>query len=355
MLPVVLLLLLSHEVKGSITETLFVQTGKDLLLDVKEPVVLEEDPVSPVKVTVSSCSSESSNLTVTCSTVDAHISSTFRCDRQTCSEEGGERSEDTNTTRPSSITVYLEQGFIICNHSNHVSWKQDKKKIKSFCESPNPDSLTLSNGAIAAIGTGGTVALVLVIGAVLFINYKKRQKGQIKMDNGNTEYADPEEILSTQTLNQNPQEGPTSTYAMVNFHTGPEQSNKPKHTSLPETIYAQDPSGLMVEDLNEPLSAGLVDLLDHSKEKMNTNPVSPVKVTVSSCSSESCNLTVTCSTVDAHISSTFRCDNKTCSEEGGERSEDTTRPSSITVYLEQGIIICNHSNHVSWKQDKKRD
>ncbi|KAI3374668.1 hypothetical protein L3Q82_021241 [Scortum barcoo] len=95
------------------------------------PVSFPPDPVSPVKVTVSSCSSESCNLTVTCSTVDAHISSTFRCDRQTCSEEGGERSED--TTRPSSITVYLEQGFIICNHSNHVSWKQDKKKIKSFC------------------------------------------------------------------------------------------------------------------------------------------------------------------------------------------------------------------------------
>ncbi|KAI3374244.1 hypothetical protein L3Q82_006094 [Scortum barcoo] len=446
---------------GSITETLFVQTGKDLLLDVEKRVDLGEgidliwsfnnvqkidsgdytavvsgennrlvakykvtvqDPVSPVKVTVSSCSSESCNLTVTCSTVDAHISSTFRCDNKTCSEEGGERSED--TTRPSSITVYLEQGFIICNHSNHVSWKQDKKEIKSFCK-PTSDPTPLPNGAIAAIATG---LCLCVIGTLLFIKYKKRQKGENKMDNGNTEYADPEEIFSTQMPNHNPQEGPTSTYAM-------------------------DPSGLMVEDLNEPLSADLVDLLDHSKEKMNTSssavtplfvlkgqdvllnvtkadalqrdfdvflwkhnekdvivrlypnkkpklsgnyterieisqknysvklknlqesdsgvytarvvgvteeriaehritvqdPVSPVQLTVDSVSnsSDSCNLDVTCSTLDYHISSTFRCDAQNCSQEGGERSEVTAFGASLHVYLKSDSIICDNSNKVS--------
>ncbi|XP_047197931.1 uncharacterized protein LOC124854462 [Hippoglossus stenolepis] len=62
------------------------------------------------------------------------------------------------------------------------------------------------------------------------------------------------------------------------------------------------------------------------------DPVSPVngKVDLLSSSSDSCNLTVTCSTQDSHrINSTFRCDNNTCSqEEGGERSKVTTSGTS---------------------------
>uniref|UniRef100_A0A8C4DKN5 Immunoglobulin V-set domain-containing protein n=1 Tax=Dicentrarchus labrax TaxID=13489 RepID=A0A8C4DKN5_DICLA len=68
-------------------------------------------------------------------------------------------------------------------------------------------------------------------------------------------------------------------------------------------------------------------------------------------SSDSCNLTVTCSTQDSHISSTFRCDTKTCSQEGGEQSEVTTSGASLHVYLVDGSIICNHSNQVSWTKD----
>ena len=86
------------------------------------------DPVSPVKLTVDSVSSSSDcNLTVTCSTQDSHISSTFTCDNKTCSQEGGERSD-------SSINVYQKQGVIICNHSNLVSFKQDELEIKDHCE-----------------------------------------------------------------------------------------------------------------------------------------------------------------------------------------------------------------------------
>uniref|UniRef100_A0A8C4GIB9 Immunoglobulin subtype domain-containing protein n=1 Tax=Dicentrarchus labrax TaxID=13489 RepID=A0A8C4GIB9_DICLA len=88
------------------------------------------DPVSPVKLEVNS--SSSCNLTVICSTTDSHISSTYRCVNQTCSLEGEERSED--TTYPSFIKVYLQQGYIICNHSNQVSWEQDTREIKPLCE-----------------------------------------------------------------------------------------------------------------------------------------------------------------------------------------------------------------------------
>ncbi|XP_054483380.1 uncharacterized protein LOC129116554 [Anoplopoma fimbria] len=90
------------------------------------------------------------------------------------------------------------------------------------------------------------------------------------------------------------------------------------------------------------------------------DPVSPVKLTVVPVdpvdplvSRSSCNLTVTCSTQDSHISSTIRCVNQTCSQEGGEQSEVTTSGASLRVYLLNSSIICNHSNHVNWTKEIK--
>ncbi|XP_074508210.1 uncharacterized protein LOC141777650 isoform X2 [Sebastes fasciatus] len=85
------------------------------------------------------------------------------------------------------------------------------------------------------------------------------------------------------------------------------------------------------------------------------DPVSPVNLTVISVDSRSseCDLTVTCRTQDSHINSTLRCDNQTCSQEGGEQSEVTTSGASLHVYLSNGSIICNHSNQVSRAEDIK--
>uniref|UniRef100_A0A4W6BMV3 Immunoglobulin domain-containing protein n=1 Tax=Lates calcarifer TaxID=8187 RepID=A0A4W6BMV3_LATCA len=86
------------------------------------------------------------------------------------------------------------------------------------------------------------------------------------------------------------------------------------------------------------------------------DPVAPVELTVNSVSnsSDSCNLTVTCSTQDSHhISSTLRCDNQTCSQEGGERSKVTTSGVFLHVYLVNDSIICNYSNQVSWTSSAK--
>nr|XP_040026682.1 uncharacterized protein LOC120815783 isoform X4 [Gasterosteus aculeatus aculeatus] len=82
-------------------------------------------------------------------------------------------------------------------------------------------------------------------------------------------------------------------------------------------------------------------------------PVSPVELIVDrvdSSSSESCDLHVTCRTHNSNISSTFRCDDRVCSE-GGQRSEVTTSGASLQVYLLNSTIICNHSNQVHWTQN----
>ncbi|XP_047197939.1 uncharacterized protein LOC118117399 [Hippoglossus stenolepis] len=102
--------------------------------------VTVQDPVSPVNGTVDllSNSSDSCNLTVTCSTQDSHrINSTFRCDTNTCSqEEGGEWSKV--TTHGTSLRVYLSEGAsVICNHSNQVSSDEHITMIRDFCFS-NP-------------------------------------------------------------------------------------------------------------------------------------------------------------------------------------------------------------------------
>ncbi|XP_040026685.2 uncharacterized protein LOC120815784 [Gasterosteus aculeatus] len=83
-------------------------------------------------------------------------------------------------------------------------------------------------------------------------------------------------------------------------------------------------------------------------------PVTPVELIVDrvdSNSSESCDLHVTCRTHNSNISSTFRCVNRVCSQEGGERSEVTTSGASLQVYLLNSTIICNHSNQVHWTHD----
>ncbi|KAM3604929.1 uncharacterized protein V6R79_018119 [Siganus canaliculatus] len=80
------------------------------------------------------------------------------------------------------------------------------------------------------------------------------------------------------------------------------------------------------------------------------DPVSPVELTVDSVSSgsDSCNLSVSCRTQDAHINSTITCDSETCSQEEGERSVSTSSAASLTIHLLKDSILCNHSNQVSW-------
>uniref|UniRef100_I3KD70 Immunoglobulin subtype domain-containing protein n=1 Tax=Oreochromis niloticus TaxID=8128 RepID=I3KD70_ORENI len=85
------------------------------------------------------------------------------------------------------------------------------------------------------------------------------------------------------------------------------------------------------------------------------DPVTPADLTVESVSnsSDSCNLTVTCSTVDFNISSSFRCDGKICSHAGEKDVKATKTFSSLSVYLQHDTIFCNHSNQVSWNQTMK--
>ncbi|XP_062284442.1 SLAM family member 5-like [Scomber scombrus] len=133
--------------------------------------VIIQDPVSPVQLSVNSVSNstESCNLTVTCSTEDSLINSTFRCDKQTCNQEGGEQSK--NTISGSSLRVYLFNDFIICNHSNQVSWTRDMKEIRHLCTAgPQSISLCLVKTVVFSVG------LIIMVSAVISVHLMERLK-----------------------------------------------------------------------------------------------------------------------------------------------------------------------------------
>ncbi|XP_006792430.1 uncharacterized protein LOC102798728 [Neolamprologus brichardi] len=86
------------------------------------------------------------------------------------------------------------------------------------------------------------------------------------------------------------------------------------------------------------------------------DPVSPVdlKVDFVSGSPDSCNLTVTCSTVDSQISSIFTCDAQNCFQVVENNLKTPDYYSSLIVYLHGDFIICNHSNKVNWTDSKTK-
>uniref|UniRef100_A0A3Q3G0Y0 Ig-like domain-containing protein n=1 Tax=Labrus bergylta TaxID=56723 RepID=A0A3Q3G0Y0_9LABR len=137
------------------------RVAADKEITVAEYSVTVLDPVSGVKLTVKLCSSDSTKVTVICSTEDSLISSTFTCDTQTCSHEGGERAEI--ITPGASLDVYLENGSVICNHSNQVSSTRDIQKIEDLCVKPEASKGSQNNV------TPIVVAIVLSFGVVLAI------------------------------------------------------------------------------------------------------------------------------------------------------------------------------------------
>ncbi|GLD50748.1 uncharacterized protein AKAME5_000389600 [Lates japonicus] len=195
---VILGLLVCKEAPGSSDVTsLFVQRGKDLLLEnlqqddtgyyvalvigaeerkAAEYNVIVQEPVSPVYFIVNSSSSDKCNFTVSCETRDSHISKTFRCDDQSCSEK---REEET-TTYPSFINVYVDQGFITCNHSNKVSLEQARKEISSVCgEAPGSENLSAGISLCLVKTVVFSVGLIIMVSAVISVhlmNSLKKQK-----------------------------------------------------------------------------------------------------------------------------------------------------------------------------------
>ncbi|XP_063318308.1 T-lymphocyte surface antigen Ly-9-like [Pelmatolapia mariae] len=284
--------------------------------------VIVQDPVSPVNLTVDSVSSGSGscNLIVTCSTVDSQISSIFTCDAQNCSLV--DRGSFKTQTYSSNLTVYLQQDSIVCNHSNQVSVKQTKEEIKLYCkEKP------------------GLQHVFLLRGKDLHLDIKKSVVLDRKTD-------------LFWKFNE------TNNVAKCGFNNDPVVFDKYEGRA---EVFEQNYS-LLLKNVQHNDSGDYTAVVSGGKDQnvaeykvIVQDPVSPVNLTVDSVSgsSDCCNLIVTCSTVDSQISSIFTCDAQNCSlvEKGSFKAQ--TYSSNLIVYLQQDLIVCNHSNQVSVEQTKE--
>uniref|UniRef100_A0AAZ1XIP5 Immunoglobulin subtype domain-containing protein n=1 Tax=Oreochromis aureus TaxID=47969 RepID=A0AAZ1XIP5_OREAU len=143
--------------------------------------VIVQDPVSRAELTVDhlSSSSDSCNLTVTCSTVDLNISSTFRCDAQNCLQV---EEKSLNVSKYfSSLIVYLQQDTIFCNHSNKVSWKANKTVIKPYCERKSGKTISKLSPPTdmppnTVVFSVGLIIMVFAVISVHLMEKKKKQK-----------------------------------------------------------------------------------------------------------------------------------------------------------------------------------
>ncbi|XP_033961312.1 SLAM family member 9-like [Pseudochaenichthys georgianus] len=144
--------------------------AKESIEEVAKYYVKVQDRASLPLLTVSSVSESSSScsFTVTCSSQDSHINSTFSCDTRTCSQEGGERSEGIPDT---FLQVHQSSGSIICNHSNHVSWTNDTKIIKDVChqhDDPEGLSVCLVKTCVFSVG------LIIMVSAVITVHLMEK-------------------------------------------------------------------------------------------------------------------------------------------------------------------------------------
>ncbi|KAM9720182.1 SLAM family member 5-like [Menidia menidia] len=196
--------------------------------------VTVQDPVSPVQLTVTPNSSVSlsCNLTVTCSTEDAHISSTFTCDTKTCRLEGGERSQITKSA--ASLQVQLSGQSIICNHSNQVSWTKDVIKIQDHCiQYGGRGSSDNRNHVIVSIVC---ILVIVGIGFYLVREYRRRRGRYNNEQAENTVYSTPQFKPARNESRNSADDGstlsPHTIYSMA-------EPQKRLASSVPETIYAQ--------------------------------------------------------------------------------------------------------------------
>ncbi|XP_023010799.3 uncharacterized protein LOC111501515 [Maylandia zebra] len=143
---------------------------------IAEYKVIVQDPVSRAELTVDhlSSSSDSCNLTVTCSTVEFNISSIFRCDAQNCLQV---EEKSLNVSKYFyCLIVYLQQDTIFCNHSNKVSWKANKKVIKPYCERKSGSDGISVCVVKTVVFSVGLIIMVIAVISVHLMEKKKKQK-----------------------------------------------------------------------------------------------------------------------------------------------------------------------------------
>ncbi|XP_026063115.1 SLAM family member 7-like [Carassius auratus] len=139
------------------------------------------DSVEAPVLTVNSnwSSSDSCTVNFTCRAHELMINSSYQNNR--CSPQEV-------TSHINTLILDCSEEYIICNHSNPVSWKQDRRNIEKLCI--YKDEISKSDSSRLGIGIGSVAGCILLcVSAAVCFKYKKGSQEEVE---GNTVYAQVE-------------------------------------------------------------------------------------------------------------------------------------------------------------------
>ncbi|XP_051722277.1 CD48 antigen-like [Ctenopharyngodon idella] len=151
------------------------------------------DAVEAPVLTVNSnwSSSDSCTVNFTCRAHDLMIHSSYQNNR--CSPE------EVTSDEIYTLILYCSEESIICNHSNTVSWKEDRINIKQLCEDNERRPIETHHGLYSMSGlmfiVSGVVGVIVFSGLVLFCCCQ--YKGVKQSDD--TDYDDVETLTQKMT------------------------------------------------------------------------------------------------------------------------------------------------------------
>ncbi|XP_052404707.1 uncharacterized protein LOC127951094 [Carassius gibelio] len=139
------------------------------------------------------------------------------------------------TSQINTLTLDCSEEYIICNHSNHVSWNEDRINIEELCiykEYELNNDQTVSSLLWPVVCS---VALCILICLLVFLYFKYKKGAQEEVE-GNTIYAQVEAEDQTQEKTGN--DRPITVYWTLGQHQKPTIPNETDHTVYSE-VYKQ--------------------------------------------------------------------------------------------------------------------
>ncbi|XP_052423182.1 SLAM family member 7 [Carassius gibelio] len=198
------------------------------------------DAVKAPVLTVNSnwSSSDSCTVNFTCRAHELMINSSYQNNR--CSPQEV-------TSQIHTLTLDCSEESIICNHSNPVSWKQDRIDIIQLCDDKDEISKSDSSRLGIAVGLVAGCILLLCVSAAVCFKYKKGAQEEVE---GNTVYAQVEaqemqklnsdcntydipDRVQAETQEETGDKQPSTTYCTVGQH-----QKTPTQSETDHTIYS---------------------------------------------------------------------------------------------------------------------
>ncbi|XP_041935602.1 uncharacterized protein LOC121697879 [Alosa sapidissima] len=138
------------------------------------------EPVAAPALTLVSnwSSSNSCDVTVTCRGHD--LSLTFSCNRSSCTQLG-------DILITPTLVVFARDGYIVCNHSNQVSWHNVTLDMSSLCEFAREEDSTQWTVGLMVLLTAGLIFAGIVAACVVICICRSKRR---RTGTDSTDYAD---------------------------------------------------------------------------------------------------------------------------------------------------------------------